>query len=107
MIKGKLGNMMKQAQKMQEELKKVQDELSTLQVEGEASSGKIKIKLTCNNVFQKVFIDPSLFSGNKEDLEVLEDLLKIAINDGIKKAKHLSDSKMESVTSGISLPPGF
>ena len=107
MIKGKLGNMMKQAQKMQQDLKKIQDELATLEVIGEASGGKVKVILTCDNKTEKVFIDPSMFTGQEEDLELLQDLLKLAINDGLKKAKQLSDSKMESVTSGISLPPGF
>ena len=107
MIKGKLGNMVKQAQKMQQELKKIQDELATLEVVGEASGGKVKVTLTCNNVTEKVSIDPVMFAGQEEDLELLQDLIKLAINDGLKKAKQLSDSKMESVTSGISLPPGF
>ena len=107
MIKGKLGNMVKQAQKMQQDLKKIQDELATLEVVGEASGGKVKVTLTCSNVAEKVSINPSMFTGQEEDLELLQDLLKLAINDGLKKAKQLSDSKMESVTSGISLPPGF
>ena len=99
--------MMKQAQKMQQDLKKIQAELATLEVLGEASGGKVKITLTCNNVTKKVSIDPSMYTGQEEDLELLQDLLKLAINDGLQKAKHLSDSRMESVTSGISLPPGF
>ena len=107
MIKGKLGNMMKQAQKMQQDLKKIQDELAMLEVVGEASAGRVKVTFTCNNVLEKVSIDPAIFTGKEEDLELLQDLLKLAINDGLRKAKQLSDSKMESVTSGISLPPGF
>ena len=107
MIKGKLGNMMKQAQKMQQDLKKIQGELASLEVVGEASGGKVKVTLKCNNITEKVSIDPSMFTGQEEDRELLEDLLKLAINDGLQKAKQLSDSKMESVTSGISLPPGF
>ena len=107
MIKGKLGNMMKQAQKMQQDFKKIQDELATLEVVGEASGGKVKVILKCNNTTEKVSIDPSMFTGQEDDLELLQDLLKLAINDGLQKAKQLSDSRMESVTSGISLPPGF
>ena len=107
MIKGKLGNMMKQAQKMQQDLKKIQDELATLEVVGEASGGKVRVTLTCNNMIEKVWIDPSIFTRQEEDLELLQDVLKLAINDGIQKAKQLSDSRMESVTSGISIPPGF
>ena len=99
--------MVKQAQKMQQDLKKIQDELATLEVVGEASGGKVKVTLTCNNVTEKVSIDPSMFTGQEEDLELLQDLLKLAINDGLKKAKQLSDRRMESVTSGISFPPGF
>ena len=107
MIKGKLGNMMKQAQKMQQDLKKIQDELATLEVVGEASGGKVRVTLTCNNMIEKVWIDPSIFTRQEEDLELLQDVLKLAINDGIQKAKQLSDSRMESVTSSISLPPGL
>ena len=107
MIKGKLGNMMKQAQKMQQDLKKIQDELATLEVVGEASGGKVKVTLTCNNIIERIRIDPSMFTGQEEDLELLQDVLKIAINDGLEKAKQLSDSRMKSVTSGISIPPGF
>ena len=107
MIKGKLGNMMKQAQKMQQDLKKIQDELATLEVVGEASGGKVKVTLTCNNIMERIRIDPSMFTGQEEDLELLQDVLKIAINDGLQRAKRLSDSRMESVTSGISIPPGF
>ena len=107
MIKGKLGNMMKQAQRMQQDLKKIQDELATLEVVGEASGGKVKATLTCNNIIERVWIDPSMFTGQEEDLELLQDLVKLAINDGLRKAKELSDSKMASVTSGISLPPGL
>ena len=107
MIKGKLGNMMKQAQKMQQDLKKIQDELATLEVVGEASGGKVQVTLTCNNIMERIRIDPSMFTGQEEDLELLQDVLKLAINDGLQKAKQLSDSRMESVTSGISIPPGF
>ena len=55
MIKGKLGNMMKQAQKMQQDLKNIQGELATLEVVGEASGGKVKVILTCNNIMEKVY----------------------------------------------------
>ena len=98
---------MKQAQKMQQDLKKIQDELATLEVVGEASGGKVKATLTCNNIIERVWIDPSIFTRQEEDLELLQDVLKLAINGGIQKAKQLSDSRMESVTSGISLPPGL
>ena len=107
MIKGKLGNMMKQAQKMQQDLKKIQDELATLEVVGEASGGKVRVTLTCNNMIEKVWIDPSIFTRQEGDLVLLQYVLELAINDGIQKAKQLSDSRMESVTSGISLPPGL
>ena len=95
------------AQKMQQDLKKIQDELATLEVVGEASGGKVKVILTCNNIMERIWIDPSMFTGQEEDLELLQDVLKLAINDGIQKAKQLSDSRMESVASGISIPPGF
>ena len=104
MLKGKLGNMMKQAQKMQQDMAKAQEELGNLLVTGESGSGKVKVTVSCSNIVKTVDIDPSLFMGEEEELEVLQDLIKIAINDALSKAKKISDDKLGAITAGMSLP---
>ena len=103
MLKGKLGNMMKQAQKMQQDMAKVQEELGNLLITGESASGKVKVTVSCSNIVKMVEIDPSLNIG-EEELELLQDLIKIATNDALSKAKKISDDKLGAVTAGISLP---
>lgn len=104
MLKGKLGNMMKQAQKMQQDMAKVQEELGSLLITGESASGKVKVTVSCSNIVKMVDIDPSLNVGGEEELELLQDLIKIATNDALSKAKKISDDKLGAVTAGISLP---
>ena len=69
MSKGGMGNLMKQAQMMQANLKKAQDELATIDVEGSASNGLVKVTMSCKNEIKKINIDPSLL----DDKEILED----------------------------------
>ena len=104
MLKGKLGNMTKQAQKMQQDMAKVQEELGNLLITGESASGKVKVTVSCSNIVKMVDIDPSLNTGEEEELELLQDLIKIATNDALSKAKKISDDKLGAVTAGLSLP---
>lgn len=98
MMKGGMGNMMKQAQQMQANMQKAQAELAETLVEGAASSGLVKISMTCNNVIKRVLIDDAAM----EDRETLEDLLLIALNDARAKAEATSNARM----SGM-MPAGF
>ena len=95
---------MKQAQKMQQDMAKVQEELGNLLITGELASGKVKVTVSCSNIVKMVDIDPSLSIGEEEELELLQDLIKIATNDALSKAKKISDDKLGAVTAGISLP---
>ncbi|MHB1331489.1 MAG: YbaB/EbfC family nucleoid-associated protein [Sulfuriferula sp.] len=104
MMKGGLGNMMKQAQQMQENMKKMQDQLADVEVEGVAGAGMVKVLMTCRNDVRRVTIDPSLLSDDKE---MLEDLIAAAMNDAVRKAEATSQEKMAGFTSGLNLPPGF
>ena len=104
MLKGGLGNMMKQAQQMQENMKKMQDQLADVEVEGVAGAGMVKILMTCRNDVRRVTIDPSLMS---EEKEMLEDLIAAAMNDAVRKAETTTQEKMSGFTSGLNLPPGF
>jgi nucleoid-associated protein EbfC len=98
MMKGGMGNMMKQAQMMQANMQKAQAELATTEVEGSASNGIVKVTMTCSNDVKRIQIDDAAM----DDKETLEDLLLIALKDAKAKAEATSSAKM-----GNLMPPGF
>src|SRR5690348_9762218 len=104
MMKGQIGEMLKKAQAMQENMKKAQEQLATIEVEGLSGAGMVKVVMTCDEVVKRVSIDPSLLGDDKD---MLEDLVAAAFNDAIRKAKSTSQEKMSSLTAGLPLPPGF
>ncbi len=103
-MKNALGNMMQQAQKMQEDVKKAQEELAAMQTTGESGGGLVSIIMTGKKEVRKVTIDDSLLGDDKD---MLEDLVAAAINDAVHKVSKMKKEKMADVTSGIPLPPGF
>lgn len=104
MMKGGLGNLMKQAQQMQENMKRAQDELGKIEVEGQSGSGMIKLVMTCKHEVKRVSIDESLLSDDKE---MLEDLIALAINDAVRKVEATTQEKMGGVMAGMPIPPGM
>jgi DNA-binding YbaB/EbfC family protein len=104
MFKGGMGNMMKQAQQMQEKMKQAQDELATLEVTGESGAGLVKVIMSCNHNVRRIDIDASLM---EDDKEMIEDLVAAATNDAVRRVAEMSKEKMGSVTGGMNLPPGF
>ncbi|MCT8467855.1 YbaB/EbfC family nucleoid-associated protein [Chromohalobacter canadensis] len=104
MMKGGMGNMMKQAQEMQEKMQKVQEEIAETEVTGEAGAGMIKVTMNGRHDVSSVNIDPSVM---EEDKELLEDLLAAAVNDAVRKVETTSKERMEEVTSGMNLPADF
>lgn len=103
-MKNALGNIMQQAQKMQEDVKKAQAEIAALEVTGESGGGLVKILMTGEREVRKVTIDPSLVG---DDRDMLEDLVAAAINDAVHKVAKIKKEKMAAATAGIPLPPGF
>jgi len=99
-----LGDMMKQAQQMQEQMAKLQDELANLEVDGESGAGLVKVKMTGKHDVKQVQVDESLM---KEDKEMLEDLLAAAVNDAVRRVDEANKNKMGGLASGIQMPPGF
>lgn len=97
-MSGKLANLMKQAQAMQEKLQKAQEELARTEVCGEAGGGLVKVTMTCRHDANKVEIDPSLMD---DDREVLEDLLAAAINDAVRKVEDASQEVMQERMGGM------
>ncbi len=99
-----LGDIMKQAQKMQEDVKNIQGEIEALEITGESGAGLVKIIMTGKREVRKVTIDKSLF---EDDKDMLEDLVAAAMNDAVRKVNRLKKEKMSDVTSGFPMPPGF
>lgn len=99
-----MGDLMKKAQKMQEEMQKAQEEIAKSEVIGESGAGLIKVTMTGRHDVRKVDIDPSLMS---EDKDILEDLLAAAVNDAVRRVEENQKERMSGMASGMGLPPGF
>ncbi|GAA6145382.1 MAG: YbaB/EbfC family nucleoid-associated protein [Thalassolituus sp.] len=104
MIKGGMGNLMKQAQKMQEQMAKAQEELASAEVTGEAGAGLVKVVMTGRHDVKRVDLDDSIM---EEDKELLEDLLAAAVNDAVRKIEQNNQEHMSKLTSGMGLPAGM
>jgi DNA-binding YbaB/EbfC family protein len=102
-MKGNLGNLMKQAQKMQENLQKAQQEIAQLEITGEAGGGLVRITLTGRYEARRVGIDDSLLSDDKD---MLEDLVAAAINDAVRKVEQVTQDKIAGMAGGMGLPLG-
>lgn len=102
--KGGFGDLMKQAQAMQEKVQKAQEELANAEVTGESGAGLVKVTMTGRHDVKKVDLDDSLLS---EDKEMLEDLVAAAVNDAVRRVEKNQKDMMSDLTSGMSLPPGF
>lgn len=100
-----LGQMMKQAQQIQQKMADMQNELEALEVVGKSGGGMCQVTLSGKGEAKKVLIDPSLVSP--DDAEVLEDLIVAAINDARAKSDELAREKMQEITGGLPLPPGM
>lgn len=103
-MKGSIGQLMKQAQKMQEKVQKAQEELATIEVTGEAVGGLVSVTMTCRHVVRSIRIDDSLYGDDKD---MLEDLLAAAFNDAIRKVDEQTKKHMGSMAAGLNLPPGM
>ncbi len=97
-----MGNMMKQVQKMQEDLQKEQQRLALEETTGESGGGLVKVILNGRHEARRVEIDPGLF----DDKEMLEDLIAAAINDATHKIEERTKSTMSGLMGGLNLPPG-
>ena len=104
MMKNQLAGLMKQAQKMQDDMKKAQDELASIEVEGQAGAGLVKVTMTCKHDVKRVVIDPSLLADDKD---MREDLVAAAMNDAVRRAEAMSNEKMGGLTAGMNMPAGF
>lgn len=104
MFKGQMAGMLQKVQKMQQDLQRAQEELASIEVEGQAGAGLVKVVMTCKHQVRRVSIDPSLVGDDKD---MLEDLVAAAVNDAVRRADETAQQKMASITAGMPLPPGM
>lgn len=103
-MKPGLGNLMRQAQQMQESMQKAQAELANLEVTGESGGGMVKVTMNGKHEVRAVRIDPKAIGDDKD---MLEDLLAAAVNDAVHKVEARVQEKMSGLMTGMQLPPGF
>ena len=103
-MKAGLGGLLKQAQKMQEEMQQAQARLAQEEVIGEAGGGMVKVTMNGQHEVKRVEIDPSLMGDDKE---MLEDLIAAAANAAVQRVAEKVKENMSALTSGLPLPPGM
>lgn len=100
-----LMKIMKQAQDMQARMQKMQEDLTSLTVDGQAGAGLVRVTLNGKGDLTAIRIDPSL--AKPDEVEILEDLVAAAFKDAKGKVEAAMQAKMQEVTGGLPLPPGF
>jgi DNA-binding YbaB/EbfC family protein len=103
-MRGQIGQLMQQAQQMQEKMKRAQEEIAQLEVTGSAGGGMVSVVMSGAHEVRRVRIDRKLFA---DDAEMAEDLVAAAINDAVNKVAEVSKDKMGGMTAGMDLPPGM
>jgi len=103
-MKGGLGNLMKQAQKMQADMQQAQEELASMEVTGQSGGGMVQVVMTGRHDVKRITIDDSLV---EDDKEMLEDLVAAAVNDAVRQVEKTSAEKMSGMTAGLNLPGGM
>ena len=103
-MKGGLGDLLKKAQRMQEDMKAAQERLAQEEVLGESGGGMVKITMNGQHQVKRVEVDPSLLGDDKE---MLEDLLAAAFNSASQRVAEKAKENMAALTAGLPMPPGF
>jgi DNA-binding YbaB/EbfC family protein len=94
--------MMKQVQQMQTKMQQMQDELAKLEVEGTAGGGMVKVVSNGKNEIVSITIDPEVV--DKDDVEMLQDLIAAAVNHARQKVQEVQQEQMSSITGGLNIP---
>lgn len=103
-MKNGLGNLMKQAQKMQEDMQRAQDEIAQMEIEGQSGGGLVSVTMNGRHEVRRVAIDDSLIGDDKD---MLEDLVAAAVNDAAQKVHAASKDKLGGLAGGLNLPDGM
>jgi nucleoid-associated protein EbfC len=97
-----IGNIMKQAKKMQEKIGRLQEELETKTIEAQSGGGMVRVIV--NGKFEIVSLKIEKEVVNPEDIEMLQDLIAAAVNEGIRKSQEMASSEMAKITGGLGIP---
>jgi DNA-binding YbaB/EbfC family protein len=103
-MRGNMGNLMKQAQAIKENVEKAQAEVASIEVVGESGGGMVKVTMSGRHEVRKVQIEPGVAS---DDRELLEDLIAAAVNDAVHRVEARIQEKMAGAMAGMQLPPGM
>lgn len=103
-MKGGLGNLMKQAQKLQADMQKAQEELAQMEVTGQSGGGMVSVVMTGRHDVKRISIDDSLMDDDKE---MLEDLVAAAVNDAVRQIEEKTQERMSGMSAGMNLPGGM
>jgi DNA-binding YbaB/EbfC family protein len=102
-----LGKLMEEAQKMQKRMQDAQEQLGNLNVKGEAGGGMVAITINGRHEVLSVKIASTLMEGDVDMLEMLEDLIRAAMNDAVRKVEKASKEKISELTAGLNIPTDF
>jgi len=103
-MRGNIGNLLKQAQAVQQNIQKAQEQVAQITASGEAGGGMVKVTMNGRHEVSRVQIEPALLG---EEREVLEDLVAAAVNDAVRKVDAAVSEKMAGAMAGLQLPPGM
>jgi len=103
-MKAALGQLMQQAQRMQDDLKREQEEIARIEVTGQSGGGMVTVTMNGRHEVRRVAIDRKILA---DDPDMAEDLVAAAFNDAVNKVAALSQERMGQVAGGMNLPPGF
>jgi len=103
-MKGNLGGLMKQAQKLQENLQKAQEEIGLLEITGESGGGLVQVVMSGRHEVRRISIDDSLLADDKD---MLEDLVAAAVNDAVNKVEKTVQEKFSGMAGGLPGMPGM
>lgn len=99
---GSMSKMLKQAKQMQEQIGKMQEELEQREIESSSGGGAITVTITGKQMITALKIDPD--AVDLEDIELLEDMIMAAINEGIRKSQEMVSTEMARITGGLNIP---
>jgi len=104
-MNGKMGKMLKQVQKMQNEMMKVQEELNNRTLEATSGGGAVRCVVSGARELKELVLDPSLLQ--EDDVEMLQDLIIAAVNEAMRAAEKMVNDEMGKITGGMGMPPGM
>lgn len=104
-MRGGMGNLMKQAQQMQQKLAKMQEELAQRTVEASVGGGMVTVMVNGKNEVLRIKIEPQ--AVDPEDIEMLEDLVMAGVNEALRKAQEMVSTEMSKLTGGMKIPGLF